>query len=281
MGIKIYKPTTNGRRKMSVLTYEEITKTKPEKSLVKRIKKHAGRNSQGKITIRHQGGGYLKKYRMVDFKQVDKLNIPAKVAAIEYDPGRSAFIMLVNYKDGEKRYHIAPAGMEVGSEIVTKVKAKPQVGNRMKLRNVPVGFDIHNVELNLGKGGQMVRSAGSGAKLVSLEGEMAHVQFPSGEVRLIHKDCYATIGVVSNADHQNVRIGKAGRMRHMGWKPQVLGKSMNPNDHPHGGGEGHSPIGLPGPRTPWGKPALGYKTRWRKKYSNKYIISRKKDKKTQ
>ena len=218
---------------------------------------------------------------MVDFKQVDKLNIPAKVAAIEYDPGRSAFIMLVNYKDGEKRYHIAPAGMEVGSEIVTKVKAKPQVGNRMKLRNVPVGFDIHNVELNLGKGGQMVRSAGSGAKLVSLEGEMAHVQFPSGEVRLIHKDCYATIGVVSNADHQNVRIGKAGRMRHMGWKPQVLGKSMNPNDHPHGGGEGHSPIGLPGPRTPWGKPALGYKTRWRKKYSNKYIISRKKDKKTQ
>lgn len=281
MGIKIYKPTTSARRKTSVLTYEEITKTKPEKSLVKRIKKHAGRNSQGKITIRHQGGGYLKKYRMIDFKQVDKLNIPAKVTAIEYDPNRSAFIMLVNYKDGEKRYHIAPAGIVVGTEIITKIKAKPQVGNRMKLRNVPVGFDIHNVELNLGKGGQMVRSAGSGAKLVSLEGEMAHIQFPSGEVRLIHKDCYATIGVVSNADHQNVRIGKAGRMRHMGWRPQVLGKSMNPNDHPHGGGEGHSPIGLPGPRTPWGKPALGYKTRWRKKYSNKYIVSRRNEKKAQ
>ncbi len=281
MPIKVYRPTTPGRRKMSVLTYEEVTKTKPEKSLIKRIKKMAGRNNQGKITIRHQGGGSIKQYRMVDFKQTDKLNIPGIVKAIEYDPNRSPFIMLVAYQDGEKRYHIAPEGMKVGAEVITKVKAKAQVGNRMKLKNIPIGFNIFNVELTMGKGGQMVRSAGSTAQLVSLEGPMAHIQFPSGEVRLVHKDCYATIGVVSNADHQNVRIGKAGRKRHMGRRPEVLGKSMNPVDHPHGGGEGHSPIGLPGPRTPWGKPALGYKTRWRKKYSNKYIIRRKNDKKSE
>ena len=278
MPIKIYRPVTPGRRKMSVLTYKEITKTTPEKSLVKRIKKNAGRNNQGKITIRHQGGGYIKQYRMIDFKQTDKLNIPGLVKAVEYDPNRSAFIILVNYKDGEKRYHIAPEGLKVGEEIMTKAKTKPKTGNRMKLRNIPVGFYIFNIELTLGRGGQIVRSAGSAAKLISLEGEMAHVQLPSGEIRLVQKDCYATIGRVSNADHQNVRIGKAGRMRHMGWRPQVLGKSMNPNDHPHGGGEGHSPIGLPGPRTPWGKPALGYKTRSRKKWSNKYIIRGRKGK---
>lgn len=278
MPIKIYKATTNGRRKMSVLTYEEITKTKPEKNLVVRLKKNSGRNNQGKITIRHQGGGYIKKYRLIDFRQTDKMGIPGRVTAIEYDPNRSAFIMLVTYRDGEKRYHIAPNGIKTGMEIITKVKAKPQTGNRMKLRSIPVGFDIHNIELSKGKGGQIVRSAGSSGKLLSLEGPMAHIQLPSGEVRLIDKDCYATIGVVSNSDHQNVRIGKAGRKRHMGWRPEVLGKSMNPVDHPHGGGEGHSPIGLTEPRTPWGKPALGYKTRNRKKYSNKYIIRRKNEK---
>ena len=213
-------------------------------------------------------------YRKIDFKQTDKLNIPARVKEIEYDPNRSAFLMLVCYNDGEKRYHIAPTGIKVGDEIMTKIKGKPKIGNRMQLENIPVGFDIHNLELKLGCGGQMIRSAGSCGKLVSLEGEMAHVQMPSGEVRLVDKGCYATIGVVSNGDHANVIHGKAGTRRHMGWRPTVRGKVMNPCDHPHGGGEARNSIGLKHPKTPWGKPALGYKTRNRKKFSNSKIVTR-------
>lgn len=274
MGIKTFKPTTPTKRQMVALTYEELTRGKPEKSLVKRIKKHAGRNNMGVITIRHRGGGSRTIYRFVDFNQTDKLNIPAIVKHVEYDPGRSAFIMLVFYKDGEKRYHLAPKDIKVGDEIITKVKAKPKIGNRMKIASIPVGFDIFNVELTPGKGGQMIRSAGSSGKLASLEGEMAHIQLPSGEVRFVPKHCYATIGIVSNPDHSNVILGKAGRRRNMGWRPTVLGKAMNPCDHPHGGGEGHSPIGLKHPKTPWGKPALGYKTRNRKKHSNQFIVTR-------
>ncbi len=274
MGIKTFKPTTGGRRHMISLTYDEITHKGPEKSLIKRLKNNAGRNNLGKITTRHRGGGARRIYRIVDFKQTDKLNIPATVKTIEYDPNRSSFIMLVAYRDGEKRYHLAPAGITVGEEILTKVKAKPKVGNRMKLENIPVGFQIFNLELTPGCGGQIIRSAGSSGKLVSLEGEMAHVQLASGEVRLVSKSCYATIGVVSNSDHANVIHGKAGTRRHMGWRPTVRGKVMNPCDHPHGGGEARNSIGLKHPKTPWGKPALGHKTRNRKKHSNAMIVTR-------
>lgn len=274
MGIKTFRPTTAGRRHMVSLTYEEITHKGPEKTLVKRLKNNAGRNNMGKITTRHRGGGARRIYRMMDFKQTDKLNIPANVKTVEYDPNRSAFIMLVAYRDGEKRYHIAPAGIKVGEEIITKAKAKPKTGNRMKLVNIPVGFQIFNLELTAGCGGQMIRSAGSSGKLVSLEGEKAHIQMPSGEVRLVDKECYATIGVVSNSDHANVIHGKAGTRRHMGWRPTVRGKVMNPCDHPHGGGEARNSIGLKHPKTPWGKPALGHKTRNRKKYSNASIVTR-------
>ena len=263
---------------MSTLTFEEVTKSKPEKSLLRSFKKQAGRNNQGKITVRHQGGGHKQLYRVIDFNQRDKVNIPGKVVAVEYDPNRTCFIMLVIYKDGEKRYHIAPEAIKVGTMIMTSDKAEIKVGNRMPLKNIPVGFDIHNIELTLGRGGQIVRSAGSKGHVVGIEGRFAQIQMPSGEVRVIDKNCFASIGVVSNADNSNIKLGKAGRKRWMGWRPEVRGKAMNPIDHPHGGGEGNQPIGMPGPKTPWGMPALGYKTR-KRKYSDQFIMKRKNDKK--
>ena len=275
MPLKKFNPTTPGRRHMSMATFEEITKKKPEKGLIVRLKKNAGRNNQGRITTRHRGGGARTLYRMVDFKQTDKLNIPGKVAAIEYDPGRTAYIMLVNYADGEKRYHLAPSEVKVGDSVETKDKAKIKPGNRLKLRNIPIGYSIHNVELHKGRGGQLGRSAGANIKLVSLEGHYAQIQMPSGEVRMVEKDCYASIGIVGNIDHANVKIGKAGRRRHMGWRPTVRGKVMNPVDHPHGGGEGATSIGLKHPKTPWGMPALGFKTR-RRKFTNNMIVRRRK-----
>jgi large subunit ribosomal protein L2 len=256
---------------MSSLTYEEITKHSPEKRLRKSLKKRAGRNNQGKLTVRHQGGGHKKLYRNVDFAQKDKLNITGTIAAIEYDPYRSAYIMLVNYTDGDKRYHLAPHGVKVGQKIITKEKTKIEVGNRMHIKNIPVGYDIHNLELTLGRGGQIIRSAGSKGKVVSVEEVYAQVELPSGETRYINKNCFATVGSVSNIDYNLVKIGKAGRSRWMGKRPSVRGKAMNPNDHPHGGGEGNQPIGLPSPQTPWGMPALGYKTR-KRKYSDKMIL---------
>lgn len=271
MELKKFKPTTPGIRQMSIASFEEITKSKPEKSLTKTLKKNSGRNSTGRITVRHRGGGTRRRYRNIDFKRTDKLNIEGKVKAIEYDPNRTAYIMLVNYKDGEKRYHLAPTEIKVGDKIVTREKAKVKAGNRMKLKNIPVGFSIYNVELYEGRGGQLARSAGSSLKLVSVEGDYAQIQMPSGEIRLVSKDCYATVGIVSNIDHFNISIGKAGRTRHFGRRPQVRGKAMNPVDHPHGGGEGGCPIGLKHPKTPWGMPALGFKTR-RRRYTDKMII---------
>jgi large subunit ribosomal protein L2 len=256
---------------MSVNTYAEITKTKPEKSLVKGLKKMGGRNNVGKLTIRHQGGGNKQLYRMVDFKQTDKLNIPAKITAIEYDPNRTCFIMLVNYADGEKRYHIAPDQIAVGETIITKEKAKVKTGNRLALKYIPSAYPVHNIELTKGQGGQLVRSAGSKAFVMAIEGDFAQIQMPSGEIRLVDKNCYASVGVVSNIDHSNIKTGKAGRNRHRGIRPTVRGKAMNPIDHPHGGGEGNQPIGLPQPRTPWGMPALGLKTR-KRKYSDRMIV---------
>lgn len=276
MGVKVYKPTTNGLRNMSVVDYSGLSKVKPEKSLTVAKKSKAGRNAHGKITVRHRGGGVKKHYRIIDFKRFDRKGIPAKVATIEYDPNRSAFIALLNYADGAKRYILAPDGLKVGDEVLMNKKTKVKPGNRMQLRNIPVGYAIHDLEMTSGKGGQIVRSAGTSAKITSLDGELAYVSLPSGEVRLFSKDCYATVGVVSNSDHMNITIGKAGRKRKMGWRPQVLGKSMNAVDHPHGGGEGHSPIGLKAPKTPWGAPALGKKTRKRKKASSKFIVSRRK-----
>jgi large subunit ribosomal protein L2 len=269
--IKVYKPTTAGRRQMSGNTFEEITKSKPEKALIKGRKKFGGRNNYGKLTIRHQGGGHKQLYRYIDFKQTDKLNIPGIVAAIEYDPNRTCFIMLVNYSDGEKRYHIAPDQMKVGTRIITKEKAKIKDGNRMALKNIPTAYAIHNIEMTKGRGGQIVRSAGSKAFVVAIEDVFAQIQMPSGEVRHIDKNCYATIGSVSNPDHGNITIGKAGRNRWKGIRPTVRGKAMNPIDHPHGGGEGNQPIGLPQPRTPWGMPTLGMKTR-KRKYSDRLIL---------
>jgi large subunit ribosomal protein L2 len=271
MAIKTYKPTTPSRRNMSGSTFEEITKSKPEKRLIKGKMKQAGRNNQGKITIRHQGGGHKQLYRMVDFKMRDKMGIPGIVKAIEYDPNRTARIMLVQYADGEKRYHLAPEAIEVGTSLMTKDKCKVKLGNRMAIKNIPQGYEVHNVELTLGRGGQIVRSAGSKARVVAVEGEHAQIEMPSGEVRYVNKDCYATIGAVSNTDHNIIKIGKAGRNRWKGIRPTVRGKAMNPIDHPHGGGEGNQPIGLPQPRTPWGMPALGFKTR-KRKYSDKMII---------
>ena len=271
MGIRVYKPTSSARRFMSVLTFEEITKKKPEKSLTEHIKKHSGRNSQGKITVRHQGGGNKKTYRIIDFKR-NKKDIPAKVTAIEYDPNRSAFIALLTYADGEKRYILAPLDLKVGDKVVAGENADIKPGNALPLRSIPVGTLIHNVEIKPGKGGQLVRSAGMSAQLMAKEGAFAQVRLPSGEVRKIPIDACATIGTVGNTDHENVRIGKAGRTRHMGIRPTVRGVVMNPNDHPHGGGEGKSPVGMPAPVTPWGKPALGYKTRKHKKYSNRLIV---------
>jgi len=274
MALKKFKATSPGKRHMSVVSFDEITRTSPEKSLIKRIQKHSGRNNRGKITCRHRGGGHKRVYRMVDFKQTDKLDIPGKITTIEYDPIRTAYIMLVTYADGEKRYHIMPEGVEVGEEIQTKVKGKVKAGNRMTLGHIPLGYEIHNVELVEGKGGQVIRSAGGSGAILSLEGKEAQVQMPSGEVRLVSKNCYATIGKVSNEEHANVKIGKAGRKRWMGRRPQVRGKAMNPCDHPHGGGEGNQPIGLKHPKTPWGMPALGYKTRRRRSTDNKILKSR-------
>ena len=273
MAIRVYKPTSAARRHMSVLTFEEITKKTPEKSLTEYLKKNAGRNSQGKITVRHQGGGNKVKYRIIDFKR-EKRDSPAKVAAIEYDPNRSAFIALLNYADGEKRYILAPLGLNVGDTVISSAEADIKPGNALPIANIPVGTLIHNVELKPGRGGQMVRSAGAYAQLMAKEGEYAQVRLPSGEVRKVPMNAYATIGTVGNTAHENVRIGKAGRTRHMGIRPTVRGVVMNPCDHPHGGGEGKSPVGMPAPVTPWGKPALGFKTRKHKKYSNRLIVKR-------
>jgi len=273
MAIRVYKPTSPARRFMSVLTYEEITTTKPEKSLLEYKKKNAGRNKQGKITVRHQGGGNKIKYRVIDFKR-NKLDIPAKVASIEYDPNRSAFIALLIYADGEKRYILAPQGLKVGHKIVSGASADIMPGNALPIENIPVGTLIHNVEIKPGRGGQMVRSAGMSAQLMAKENGHGLVRLPSGELRKVALNALATIGVVGNSDHENVRVGKAGRTRHMGIRPTVRGVVMNPCDHPHGGGEGKSPVGMPAPVTPWGKVALGLKTRKHKKYSNKLIVKR-------
>jgi len=273
MAIRVYKPTSPARRFMSVLTFEEITKKAPERSLTETLKKHAGRNNQGKITVRHQGGGNKVKYRIIDFKR-NKDAIPAKVVAIEYDPNRSAFIALLSYADGEKRYILAPLGLNVGDTVLSGETADIKPGNCLPLANIPVGTLIHNVEIKAGRGGQLVRSAGNAAQLMAKEGQYAQVRLPSGEVRKIPMNARATIGTVGNTDHENVRVGKAGRTRHMGIRPTVRGVVMNPCDHPHGGGEGKSPVGMPAPVTPWGKPALGYKTRKHKKYSNKMIVKR-------
>ena len=272
MAIRNYKPTTNGRRKMSTLINAEITTDKPEKSLVVTIKKNGGRNNQGRITVRHKGGGEKRKYRIIDFKR-NKRDIPGVVATIEYDPNRSANIALINYKDGEKRYIIAPKDLKVGMEIVSGENADIKVGNALPIMNIPVGTVIHNIELKPGKGGELVRSAGASAQILGREGNYVMVRLSSGEQRKILGTCYATIGEVGNEDYELVKLGKAGRSRHMGIKPTVRGSVMNPNDHPHGGGEGRAPIGRKGPVTPWGKPALGYKTR-KKKASDKLIVRR-------
>ncbi len=273
MAVRLYKPTSSARRFMSVLSFEEITKKTPEKSLLAPLKKHAGRNNQGKITVRHQGGGNKQKYRIIDFKR-NKRNIPAKVAAIEYDPNRSAFIALLFYADGEKRYILAPLDLKVGDKIIASETADIKPGNALPIKSIPVGTLIHNLEIKPGRGGQLVRSAGMSAQLMAKEGVYAQVRLPSGEVRKMPMDAYATIGTVGNTDHENVRIGKAGRQRHKGIRPSVRGVVMNPCDHPHGGGEGKSPVGMPAPVTPWGKPALGLKTRKHKKYSNRLIVKR-------
>ena len=273
MAIRVYKPTSPARRFMSVNAFEEITKKKPEKALIYNKKKHAGRNHHGKITVRHKGGGNKVKYRIIDFKR-DKLQVPAKVAAIEYDPNRSAFIALLHYLDGEKRYILAPVGLKVGDTVVAGEGADIKPGNAMPLSAIPTGTLIHNLELRAGAGGQLVRSAGVYAQLMAKEGNYAQVRLPSGEIRKLPVNARATIGTVGNTDHENIRIGKAGRKRHMGIRPSVRGVVMNPVDHPHGGGEGKSPIGMPAPLTPWGKPTLGLKTRKRKKYSNRLIVKR-------
>ena len=277
MGIKKYNPTSSGRRGMTVSTFEEITKSTPEKALTVTLKKHSGRNVRGKITVRHRGGGYRPKYRIIDFKR-NKDGIPAKVTAIEYDPNRSANIALVCYADGEKRYILAPLGLKVGNTIVSGPDADIQVGNALPLANIPVGTLIHNIEMKIGKGGQLVRSAGNAAQLMAKEDNYCQVRLPSGEVRKVRMECRATIGEVGNQDHSNIQIGKAGRKRHMGIRPTVRGSVMNPNDHPHGGGEGKTGIGRVSPVTPWGKPALGLKTRKKNKASNKYIVKRRNEK---
>ena len=272
MAIKKYNPTSPGRRNMSGFTFDEITKSKPEKSLLAAKKSKAGRNSRGKITVRHRGGGAKRKLRIIDFKR-DKFDVPGKVAAIEYDPNRSARIALIHYIDGEKRYIIAPVGLKVGDTIVSGSNAEIKPGNSMPMKNMPTGLEIHNIEVQKGRGGQLVRSAGSSAQLMVKEGEYVLLKLPSGEIRRINSDCIATIGQIGNLEHQTISLGKAGRKRHMGWRPTVRGSAMSPRDHPHGGGEGRSPVGLPGPKTPWGKPALGYKTR-KPKASDKMIVKR-------
>ena len=277
MAIKKYNPTSPARRHMSVSAFEEITKTTPERSLLEPLKKNAGRNSYGKITVRHRGGGNRRKYRVIDFKR-DKDGVAAEIIAIEYDPNRSANIALLQYEDGEKRYIIAPYGIKVGDKLVSGNGADIKPGNAMNIEDIPVGTLIHNIELSPGRGGQLVRGAGTSAQLMAKDGGYAQVRLPSGEVRMIRLECKATIGQVGNLDYENIKIGKAGRKRHMGWRPTVRGSVMNPCDHPHGGGEGKSPIGRPSPMTPWGKPALGLKTRAKKNKSNKFIVKRRNQK---
>ncbi len=277
MAIKKYNPTSPARRFMTVSDFAEITKTEPERSLLAKKDKHAGRNSYGRITVRHRGGGNRRKYRIIDFKR-NKDGMPATVIGIEYDPNRSANIALIQYEDGTKAYILAPLGLTDGDVVMSGTGADIKPGNALFIKDIPVGTLIHNIEMYPGKGGQLVRSAGVSAQLMAKEGDYAQVRLPSGEVRMIRLNCKATIGEVGNQQHENISIGKAGRKRHMGWRPTVRGVVMNPNDHPHGGGEGKSPIGRPAPVTPWGKPALGYKTRKKKNQSNKFIVKRRNDK---
>lgn len=278
MSIKTFKPTTPSRRQMTVSGFDGIDKhAKPEPSLTESLKKHSGRNSYGRITVRHRGGGNKRKYRIIDFKR-DKVDMEATVIRLEYDPNRSANIALVQYADGEKRYILAPVGLNPGDKVISSAEADIKVGNCLPIERIPVGTVIHNIELHPGNGAQLVRSAGAAAQLMAKEGKDAQIRMPSGEVRVVRTNCLATIGQVGNIEHENINIGKAGRKRHMGWRPTVRGSVMNPCDHPHGGGEGRAPIGRPGPVTPWGKPALGYKTRKGKNPTNKFIVKRRNEK---
>lgn len=270
MAVKIYKPTSPGRRDMTGHTFEEITRSRPNRSLLKPLRKRGGRNVRGKITVRHRGGGHRRHYRLVDWKR-EKVDIPANVASIEYDPNRSARIALLHYADGEKRYIIAPLGLGVGDKVMSGEKAGIRPGNCLPLSRIPLGTQVHNIELQPGRGGQLARAAGASAQLVAKEGDYAQLRLPSGEVRLILLKCVATVGEIGNVDHQNVKLGKAGRKRHLGVRPTVRGSAMSPRDHPHGGGEGRTGVGMPGPKTPWGKPALGKRTR-RNKSTRKYIV---------
>jgi large subunit ribosomal protein L2 len=272
MSIKVYKPTSPGRRGMSVSTFEELTRIKPEKSLLRPMKKNAGRNFRGKITVRHRGGGHKRRYRVIDFKR-DKFGVPGRITTIEYDPNRSARIALVTYVDGEKRYILAPLGLKVGDMVMSGPEAEVREGNALPLANIPVGSTVHNIELHIGKGGQLVRAAGTSAQLLAKEGRYATLRLPSGEMRLVNAQCMATIGQVGNTDHGNIKLGKAGRTRWLGIRPSVRGSAMDPSAHPHGGGEGRTPIGMSGPKSPWGKPTLGKKTR-RTKASDKWIVRR-------
>ncbi|MFZ4813615.1 MAG: 50S ribosomal protein L2 [Phototrophicaceae bacterium] len=272
MAVKVYKPTSEGRRDMTGHSFEEITKSRPERSLTEALRKKGGRNNMGRVTVRHRGGGHKRRYRIIDFKR-NKFDGTATVTAIEYDPNRSARIALLEYQDGEKRYILAPLGLTVGDVIGNGTQARLRPGNALKIKDIPVGTQIHNVELTAGKGGQLARAAGVSAQLVAKEGKYAQVRLPSGEVRLIHEECMATIGQVGNTDHGNIKLGKAGRRRWMGWRPTVRGVAMDPGSHPHGGGEGRSGIGLKGPKTPWGKPALGKRTRHNKR-TQKFIVRR-------
>lgn len=277
MSIKVYKPTSNSRRNMSVTDYSELSKVAPERSLLEPLKNKSGRNNYGRITVRHRGGANRRKYRVIDFKR-SKFDVPAEVVSLEYDPNRSAHIALIKYEDGVKSYILAPAGLKVGDKVMTGPEADIKPGNALPLVNIPTGTVIHNVELYPGRGGQLARAAGNAAQLMAKEGEYALLRLPSGELRKVPANCMATVGQVGNLDHENVKIGNAGRKRHMGWRPTVRGSVMNPNDHPHGGGEGKSPVGRPGPVTPWGKPALGYKTRKIGKSTDKFIVKRRNSK---
>lgn len=272
MAVKKYKPTTPGQRGMTSYTFEEITRSEPERSLIAPLRRHGGRNVHGRVTVRHRGGGHRRQMRILDFRR-DKHGIPAVVAAIEYDPNRTARLALLHYADGEKRYILAPVDLKVGDALMSGPDSEIRAGNSLPIANIPVGTLIHNIELKSGRGGQIVRTAGGSAQLLSKEGDFAHVRLPSGEVRLVGQRCYATVGTIGNVDHSNVKLGKAGRKRHKGIRPIVRGSAMSPRDHPHGGGEGRQPIGLPGPKSPWGKPTLGYKTR-RNKKSDQYIVRR-------
>ena len=272
MAVKTYKPITPGQRGMTGFTFEEITKDKPERSLLTPLRKTGGRNVYGRVTVRHRGGGNKRYIRVVDYRR-EKHGVPARVAAIEYDPNRTARLALLYYTDGEKRYIVAPLDLRVGDVVISGPQAEVRTGNNLPISNIPVGTLVHNIELKAGKGGQLVRAAGAAAQLLAKEGDYAQVRMPSGEVRLIRQACYATIGVVGNLDHSNIKLGKAGRKRHKGIRPTVRGSAMSPRDHPHGGGEGRQPIGMPGPKSPWGKPTLGYKTR-RNKETDQYIIRR-------